>query len=106
MFERDCGKDCDHDKRAGSLPVAHKTAQDFPVPFARIAREEAREFLLQTLADGPKTVLEVFADAERLRISRATLRRAKGDLGVVADKTLNHWSGAYPRVRNPTGPAA
>jgi hypothetical protein len=36
MFERDRGEDCVHDKRAGRLSVAHKTAQDFPVPFARI----------------------------------------------------------------------
>jgi hypothetical protein len=36
MFERDRGEDGVHDKRAGSLPIAHKTAQDFPVPFARI----------------------------------------------------------------------
>jgi hypothetical protein len=32
MFERDRGEDGVHDKRAGSLAVAHKTAQDFPVP--------------------------------------------------------------------------
>jgi hypothetical protein len=36
MFERDRGEDGVHNKRAGSLPIAHKTAQDFPVPFARI----------------------------------------------------------------------
>jgi hypothetical protein len=63
----------------------------------RSAREEAIGFLLQTLADGPKPVLEVFADADRLRISRATLRRAKGDLGIVADKTPDHWEWSLPR---------
>jgi hypothetical protein len=36
MFERDRGEDCVHDERAGSLSVAHKTTQDFPVPFARV----------------------------------------------------------------------
>jgi hypothetical protein len=36
MFERDCGGDGVHDQRTGRLPVAHKTAQDVPVPFARV----------------------------------------------------------------------
>lgn len=63
----------------------------------RSAREEAREFLLQTLADGPRPVLEVFAEAEKLHIAKGTLRRAKGDLGVHAEKTPEHWSGGCPR---------
>jgi hypothetical protein len=63
----------------------------------RSAREEAQEFLLQTLAEGPKPALDVFADADKLRISRATLRRAKRDLGVAADKTPNHWEWSLPR---------
>jgi hypothetical protein len=62
----------------------------------RSAREEAREFLLQTLADGPRPTLDVFADAEKLRISRASLRRAKKDLGVSAQKTPNHWEWSLP----------
>ena len=36
MFERDCGEDGVHDQRTRSLSVAHKTAQDVPVPFARV----------------------------------------------------------------------
>ena len=62
----------------------------------RSAREEAQEFLLQTLADGPKPALNVFADADKLRISRITLRRAKADLGVVAEKTPDHWEWSLP----------
>ena len=69
----------------------------------RSAREEAREFLLQTLAEGPKPALDVFADAEKLRISRATLRRAKADLGVVAEKTPITGSGASPHDRKAKG---
>ena len=67
-----------------------------PDPDQRSAREEAQEFLLQTLEEGPKPTLEVFADADRLRISRATLRRAKRDLGVVAEKTPDHWEWSLP----------
>ena len=63
----------------------------------RSAREEAQEFLLQTLADGPKPALDVFADADKQRISRASLRRAKGDLGVVAEKMPDHWEWSLPR---------
>jgi len=36
MLQRDRGEDGVHDQRAGSLSVAHKTAQDVPAPFARI----------------------------------------------------------------------
>jgi len=57
----------------------------------------AQEFLLQTLADGPKPALEVFADADKLHIARGTLRGAKGDLGVLADKTPDHWEWSLPR---------
>jgi AAA domain-containing protein len=63
----------------------------------RSAREEARDFLLQTLADGPKPALDVFADADKQRISRASLRRAKGDLGLTAKKTPDHWEWSLPR---------
>jgi hypothetical protein len=36
VFERDCGEDGVHDERTGVLSVAHKAAQDVPVPFARV----------------------------------------------------------------------
>jgi hypothetical protein len=40
MFERDRGEDCVHDKRAGSLSVAHKTA-GFPSAVTLKARRWA-----------------------------------------------------------------
>jgi hypothetical protein len=60
------------------------------------AGTRAQEFLLQTLADRPKPTLEVFADADKLHIARGTLRRAKGDLGVLAEKTPDHWEWSLP----------
>lgn len=36
MFECDCGKHGVHDQRTCSLSVANETAQDVPVPFARL----------------------------------------------------------------------
>jgi hypothetical protein len=60
------------------------------------AREEAREFLLQTLAEGPRPQVEVQAEAAKLHISIASLRRAKGDLGVKATRISDHWEWSLP----------
>ena len=62
----------------------------------RSAREEAREFLLQTLAEGPRPQVEVQAEASKIHISIASLRRAKGDLGVKASKVSDHWEWGLP----------
>jgi KaiC/GvpD/RAD55 family RecA-like ATPase len=62
----------------------------------RSAREEAREFLLQTLADGPRPQVGVQAEAAKIHISIASLRRAKGDLGVKASKASDHWEWSLP----------
>src|SRR5271169_2158767 len=43
----------------------------------RGAREEATEFLIEMLAEGPKPATEVQDEAKKLHISPATLRRAK-----------------------------
>ena len=88
-----------------SLLSAEELGGPSPDADQRNAREEAREFLLQTLADGPKPALDVFAEADKLRISRATLRRAKGDLGVVADKTPDHWEWSLPPPDNGSRPS-
>jgi RecA-family ATPase len=49
-------------------------------------RDTAKVFLRDLLRDGPRPAKEIFADAEHNGISKATLRRAKEDLGVVAHK--------------------
>jgi len=43
MFERDCGEDRVHDQRAGSLSVAHQTAQDVRMPNEIRPRERGLE---------------------------------------------------------------
>jgi len=53
-------------------------------PEERSAREEAAQFLLEALTDGSRPQPEVIKDARALGISEKTLRRAKGDLGVVS----------------------
>ena len=52
--------------------------------------------LLQTLADGPRPQVEVQAEAAKIHISIASLRRAKGDLGVKASKVSDHWEWSLP----------
>src|SRR5215469_4879073 len=44
MFQRDCREDGVHDQRTGSLSIAHKLAQDVPVPFARVENPCGRLF--------------------------------------------------------------
>lgn len=58
----------------------------------RTEREEAKAFLQQILADGPKLVEVVTREAERLHISKTTLKRARLELGVRAYQV----KGAYP----------
>ncbi|HBT47264.1 MAG TPA: hypothetical protein DEA73_05215 [Peptococcaceae bacterium] len=58
----------------------------------RTEREEAKAFLQEILADGPKLVEVVAREAERLHISKTTLKRARLELGVRAYQV----KGAYP----------
>jgi putative DNA primase/helicase len=50
------------------------------------AREVAEEFLHKMLGDGPVAKTDIMEAAEANCISEATLRRAKDDLGVIAEK--------------------
>jgi hypothetical protein len=49
-------------------------------------RTSAKKFLEEFLADGPRLQKDVTEAAEAHLISNATLRRAKDDLGVIAEK--------------------
>ncbi len=51
-----------------------------------VALEDAREWLADALADGPRPAKELLADAEKDGHTTGTLRRAKTDLGVRAVK--------------------
>jgi hypothetical protein len=50
------------------------------------ARDDAKKFLENFLADGPKPKTEIEEAADANCISGRTLRRAKSDLGIVAEK--------------------
>lgn len=49
-------------------------------------RAEAKDFLLQILADGPVLSKDIFAEAEDLDISKSTLKRAKDRLPITAER--------------------
>ena len=52
----------------------------------RSARDEAEDFLVQTLADGPRNAADVVAEAKSTGISERTLRTVKRRLGVASSK--------------------
>ena len=58
-----------------------------------VALNEAKEFIADTLADGPKPSAEIERDAAAAGIAPATLKRAKADMGIVSikDGTTWHW---------------
>ena len=58
---------------------------------ARTAREEAADFLRESLADGPVPVKELKKEAKDLGIAEHTLIRAKKRLGVKSRKLEEHW---------------
>jgi hypothetical protein len=53
---------------------------------SRSELRRAKEFLQEALGNGPVKKSEIEADAKGQDISRITLRRAKTDLGVIANK--------------------
>ncbi len=56
-------------------------------PQMRSALDTAKDFLRDALKDGPRGSEEVTAEALEMEISKATLRRARAQLGVVGIKT-------------------
>ncbi len=51
-----CGEDGVHDQRTGSLSVANETAQDVPVPFARVERVAISGAIFDGLASLARSV--------------------------------------------------
>jgi putative DNA primase/helicase len=50
------------------------------------ALDEAKDWLREALADGPQPSKELFAEAKDCGISKVTLKRAKSELGIRAEK--------------------
>jgi putative DNA primase/helicase len=72
-----------------------------PEPYAQ---DEAVEFLLSELADGPKSAKDVVADAKAAGVTEATLRRAKKRLHIAPtavrgdDNRITGWLWALPEA--------
>jgi hypothetical protein len=66
-----------------------------------VARDNAKKFLTELLAEGPVKKSEIEEAAEANCISAATLRRAKDDLGIKAEKDglTGPWSWKLPQTR-------
>ena len=73
-----------------SLPVtvtANEVLNASPENGSASARNEAEDFLRETLANGALSVLRIEAEAKTAGLSIRTVRRAKETLGVKASKT-------------------
>ena len=62
------------------------------------ARDEAKKFLTDILANGPMLQSEIQDAAEDNGIAKRTLERAKRELGIKAEKdgTAGRWSWRLP----------
>jgi AAA domain-containing protein len=69
------------------------------------ARAEAKRFLSEFLADGPRAVGEIKSEAGRAEISERTLVRARSQLGIRAEKVGfgggQHWQWGLPKNASP-----
>jgi putative DNA primase/helicase len=59
------------------------------------AKREAKEFLLERLNGGRSKADDLFEEAEQNGIAKATLRRAKKDLGVISSKERGTAEGGW-----------
>ena len=75
-------------------------------PEERSARADARAWLKATLAEGSQPAETLLKEGERLGFSKATLRRAKDDLGIVAEKTRFNGEGAWCWILPPPSEGA
>ena len=57
----------------------------------RSALEEAREFLEETLKNGPVACREILDEAGELQISKRTLERAKAEMKIISIKQGGKW---------------
>ena len=66
-------------------------------------REEATDFLLDVLADGPRMFMEIKEAADQDGIAPATLKRAKKGLGILSTKLANGWQWSLKNWMPPDG---
>ena len=69
---------------ADQLLAASDSQQQPDDDGAKGARDEAKDFLRQLLADGDRWSVDIFTEAKDQRIAEKTLKRAKADIGVTS----------------------
>jgi hypothetical protein len=67
-------------------------------PMPRHERDEATAFLLETLKDGPVAFKDIERAAQQRGIADRTLKRAKGELGIVAEQPVDTSKRKLPSV--------
>lgn len=72
------------DPVSGSADAALAASEDKARP--RTAIDEAKDFLREQLANGPKLVDDVYGAAGEIKIAARTLKRARAELGIISDK--------------------
>ncbi|MHB8249070.1 MAG: hypothetical protein ACYDCX_09350 [Acidithiobacillus sp.] len=76
---------------AGQIEEEKPAQEKGPSP-----REEATDFLLDFLADGPRMQREIAELADQEGIALKTLKRAKKDHGVLSEKVADGWQWRLP----------
>ena len=70
----------------GSAPATMGVDEALATQKSRTERDEVKDWLADFLGDSPKASADVYEKAEQLGFSKPTLKRAKKDLRVVAEK--------------------
>lgn len=66
------------------------------VKIKRNVKQEAKEFLLQTLCDSPVLTSEILLQGEALNISERTLKTVKKELNILSEKVGDKWFWTLP----------
>jgi hypothetical protein len=70
---------------------------------AKTAREEAKDFLMDLLSEGPVLQKEIKKSAEGAGLAWRTVQRAKGSLGIKARRQDERWFWRLPKGANSEG---
>jgi len=79
----------------GSADVKARDLLRDPEPERHGSIEEAKDFLREILADGPRATAEVKRSAQTRRLSGRTLDRARAELGVESFKAKGEFAGVW-----------
>ncbi len=90
---------CWREAIAGNARDVLAVAEELPNKKAAGALQEAKDFLCDLLADGPKPAKECISLSRSAALALATVRRAKDELGIksVRNEFVGGWNWALPQ---------